>query len=344
MPEDMDIALLGFGAVGRALAARLARTDAPVRVVAATDTGGTALAPEGLDPRALLEAKRSHGTVAAAGGRRVDRDPAWAAANATADVAVQLTPTRLDDPSASLASIEAALASGKDVVTAAKDALAVVPDRVRSLEATHAGQVLHGAAVAGSVPLLETVPRAFAGDEVDRVEGLLNGTTTFLLSSMEAGLSRETALARARREGLVEADPTLDLSGRDAAAKAALVHQAVYGSAMTLDRIPTSGVGGIDEAACRQARSSGFAIRLVARVDQDGARVRPVELPRDSPLAVDGAEACVRVTLEGAGPIVLRGPGAGATETASAVISDVLSLASTGRPTRPRERSEEVPA
>lgn len=324
MPEPTTVALAGLGDVGRALLERLTERQPPVRVVAACDTGGATVDADGLDPVDLLEAKRDHSSVREGPGRERGWDAEALAGRAPADVLVQLTPTDLGDPSGSLATIEAALASGKQVVTAAKDALACEPERIRALQRAHGGRVHHSAAVAGSVPILETLQAAFAGDRVRRVEGLLNGSTTYVLSRMADGDRREVALSQAREAGLLEADPTLDLSGRDAGAKAALLHQAVYGSTCSLAEVDVQGVATIDEAACRSARRSGFALRLLARVDEDGARVGPVEVPRESPFALDGPRACLRVVLAGAGSIVLEGPGAGPRETASAVLSDVL--------------------
>lgn len=327
MSEPTTLALAGVGDVGRALLARLADGRRPVRVVAACDTGGATVDDHGLDPAELLEAKCTQASVREGPGRERGWDAPTLAARAPADVLVQLTPTDLGDPSGSLATIEAALASGKQVVTAAKDALACAPSRIRALERAHEGRVHHSAAVAGSVPVLETLQAAFAGDRVRRVEGLLNGSTTYVLSRMADGDRREAALSQAREVGLLEADPTLDLSGRDAGAKAALLHQAVYGSTCSLAEVDVQGVASIDEAACRSARRSGFALRLLARVDEDGARVGPVEVPQESPFALDGPRACLRVVLDGAGSIVLEGPGAGPRETASAVLSDVLGAA-----------------
>lgn len=337
MPDPVDVALVGVGGVGGAVLDRLADGELPIRLVAATDSQGTVTDPTGLDPARLLAAKRQAGTVTAhdAGTRH-----AWRAPEATrhvdADVLVQATPTDLDDPSRSVATIEAALASGAHVVTAAKDALACQPDRVRRAGDAAGRRVLASAAVGASVPVLETLDGAFHGDRVASVDAVLNGSTTFVLSRMAKGDRREAALAKAREAGLLEADPTLDLSGRDAAAKAALIHQHLFGSSLSLDAVETQGIGSVDEAVCRQARTGGFAIRLVARIDADGARVAPVEIDRDGPLAVDGPACAVRLTLDGAGEIALAGPGAGPRETASAVVSDVLRSAAADREPRPR--------
>lgn len=332
MPEAR-IALLGLGQVGSALVDQLATDAEPdrLRVVSATDTTGTIVDPDGLDLPELAAAKRSTGSVLDGPGKPTRWTAAQAAARAPADVVVQLTPSDLTDPSQSLAEIQAALAAGRDVVTAAKAAPALAPGELAGLVATSGRRLVKSAAVAGSVPVLETLQAAFRGDRIQRIEGVLNGSTTRILSAMEDGCSREEALAQARAEGLLEADPTHDLTGRDAGAKAALLHQAAYGSQLSLEHVTVRGIGSLDETACRQARDRGFAIRLLARIDPSGASVAPVEVPIDGPFAVTGPQVALRLVLEGSGSIVLEGPGAGPRETASAVRSDLIGLLDASR-------------
>lgn len=327
MGQTIDVALLGFGAVGRALARRVQDEGCSVRIVAACDSEATVEAPGGLEPAALLGAKRKHGSLAALDAATSGSDPVDLAGRVEADVVVQLTPTRLDEPETNLQAIEAALSTGKHVVAAGKDALACHPDQLQALAQQSEGVLRASAAVGGSVPIIETLERSFEGDRVHRVQALLNGSTTFVLARMEQGASREEALTDARARGLLEADPTLDLSGQDAAAKAAILHQHLYGSACSIEDVEVEGVGRVTETACREAAQRGFAIRLLARVDEEEVRVGPVEIPQESPFAVDGPKSVVRFEAEGAGSIELAGPGAGPRETASAVLGDILEVA-----------------
>lgn len=323
----VDLALLGFGSVGQALAQRLDSARPGPRIVAACDSTGALVDPSGIEPGPLLDAKDETGRIAGLDGEKtLDLAPADVAAKADADVVVQLTPTHLNRPEASLKAIEAALAEDKDVVTAAKDALACRPRRVQAAVDASQGRLRASAAVGGSVPVLETLGGAFRGDEIEAAQALLNGSSTFVLSRMEQGSSREQALAEARSRGLLEADPSADLSGRDAAAKATILHQQLYGSACSLDGVTVDGIGSVDEQDCREATARGFAIRLLARIGPDGVQVGPVELPSESPLVVQGPKCAVRLQLAGAGAIELAGPGAGPKETASSVLSDVLAL------------------
>lgn len=318
------LAVLGFGDVGQALARQVADED-ELSITSATDASGTVVDEDGLAAHELVAAKTEHGTVQAADGRTPDWDSRQAARRAPADVVVQLTPSDLADPTRGLAELQAGLDAGRDVATAAKDALACRPEAVR--DAADGGRVRCSAAVGASTPALEVLEAGFAGDRLEHASAVLNGSTTFVLARMGEGAGFGQALDEARQAGLLEADPEADLAGHDAAAKAAILHQRAYGSRLAWTDVATEGITDIDPEACRQAAQRGMAIRLVARIDADGARVAPVQLPASSPLVVDGARACLRLSLAGAGDVVLAGPGAGPEPTAAAVLSDVRRLA-----------------
>jgi homoserine dehydrogenase len=321
--DAVRVALLGFGDVAQALAHRLAGGSPGVRITAAVDRGGAVVDPDGLAPTRLLEKKADAGTVAEAPGRTRDWTSLAAARRSPADVVVQLTPSDLDDPQRGADELVAALEAGRHAVTAAKDGLACRPQRVRSAAADGA-RLRCGAAVAASTPVLEVLGTAFEGDRLRHLQGVLNGSTTAILSRWEDGDGYGEALEAAREDGLLEADPAADLLGHDAAAKAAILHQEAYGSRLAYDAVEAEGVTDLDPSAVRARVDRGYATRLLARVDADGARVRPVTLPRSSPLVVDGPRAAVRLVLEEAGEVALAGPGAGPRETAGAVLDDVL--------------------
>lgn len=323
---SLRLAVLGFGDVGRALADRLADRD-ELQVTSVTDTGGTLVDADGLDLGQLAAAKAEAGTVAAGPGCSRDWDTREAARQAPADIVVQVTPTDLDAPERGLEEIRAAAQAGRDVVTASKDALACRPQAVR--EATQGLALRFGAAVGASTPALALLDGGFAGDGLEHVSAVLNGSTTFVLSRMAEGAGFGQALDEAREAGLLEADPSADLDGHDAAAKAAILHQRAYGSTLSRQEVATEGITGIEPAVCRQARRRGMAIRLVARVDEAGAEVGPVQLPASSPLVLEGPSACFRFAFAGAGEITLAGPGAGPQPTAAAVLADVLALPGT---------------
>lgn len=322
----LRVSLLGFGTVGQALAARLAGDpvlSARLQVVSVTDSQGTLLDVRGVDLTAAL-ARKCAGPV---GGNRIElKDVAtWPGA----DVVVDLTPTDLRTAYATRDVAVSALLAGKHVVTANKGALALHSRALRDAQARSGARLLGSATVCGGTPVLELLASAFHGDRVERIEGVLNGSTNFLLSRVEQGAAWDEALGEARHLGILEADPSQDVLGHDAAAKAVILANAAWGTDLTLKEARVEGVLGVTPAEARAARSQGMAIRLVARATPGEVAVAPVTLPADHPLVADGRENTVRLKLAHAGTVTLRGPGAGGRETASAVLSDLLRLADT---------------
>lgn len=335
------IALLGFGHVGRAVAHALLE-DRPalagVRVVAVVDRGGAAFDPEGLDLAALLAAKTEGGSVLAYPDERARR--AWSAAEllerraGELDTVLELTPTDLRTAQPALGHLEAALRAGADVVAANKGPFALQWERVHRLARQTGSRLRHSATVCGGVPVLELPQGALRGDRLLRIEGVLNGSTNFLLSKLERGTELPDALREARALGLLEEDASLDLLGVDARAKACILANALLGQSLHLSDVAGEGILGVTRQQAEQAFRSGMALRLLAKVDRDGASVKVVEIPAHHPLRTEGTENAVRLTFDLAGPITLRGAGAGPRETASAVLSDVLALRA-----RPDKRS-----
>ena len=320
MPE-LSVALLGFGTVGQALARRLVGDDSGIRIVSVADGRGHAEDRRGLDPAALLRAKAERGTVARGGPAR----PLHVAPDA--DVVVDLLPTDLRSGEPSLAVALAALRRGQHVVTAGKGALALHGPALREAARTARREVLGSAAVCGGTPALERLRGAFRGDRVERFDAVLNGSTNVVLTLLEQGVPWESALSEARAQGILEADPSLDLLGLDAAAKAVILANAAWGGGWTLGDADVRGIAGITTREASDARSSGLALRLVARASPErGVQVAPVALPRDHPLVTEGTENALRLRLKDAGVITLRGPGAGGAQTAAAVLSDLLTL------------------
>ncbi|RBI82809.1 homoserine dehydrogenase [Rhodosalinus halophilus] len=231
------------------------------------------------------------------------------------------------------AATEAALEAGKDVVTANKAMLALHgPDLARAAESR--GRVLRfEAAVAGAIPVVKALTEGLAGNEIDRVLGVMNGTCNYILTRMEsAGLSYETVFDEANQLGFLEADPTLDVGGIDAGHKLALLAAIAYGVRVPFDEVELEGIERVSIDDIRRARDLGFRIKLlgVARMTGRGleARMSPCLVRADTPLGqLEGpTNMCV---LEGdeSGQIVLRGAGAGEGPTASAVMSDVIDIA-----------------
>ena len=229
--------------------------------------------------------------------------------------------------------ILAALAGGASVVTANKALLAAHgPELFEAADA--AGTDLYfEAAVAGAIPIVRPVRESLAGDQVQRILGIVNGTTNYVLDEMtQRGLDYDVAVKQAQELGYAEADPTADVEGFDAAAKAAILASLAFHQRVALDDVYREGIGAITAADVIAARESGQVIKLLAIAEKaDGAvavRVHPALVPATHPLAgVHGAFNAIFVEAAAAGQLMFYGAGAGGLPTASAVLGDVVSVA-----------------
>ena len=234
--------------------------------------------------------------------------------------------------------ILAALEQGKSVVTANKALMAVsTGELAQAAEAAHV-DLYFEAAVAGAIPVIRPLTQSLAGDTVLRVAGIVNGTTNFILSEMDStGADYATALADASALGYAEADPTADVEGYDAAAKAAILASIAFHTRVTADDVYREGITKVTSADFVSARALGCTIKLLAiceRITTDegqqrvSARVYPALVPLDHPLAtVSGAFNAVVVEAEAAGRLMFYGQGAGGAPTASAVMGDLVMAA-----------------
>ncbi len=260
-------------------------------------------------------------------------DPASVAADPDVDVIVEvmggLEPTR--------ELLLTALRRGAGVVTANKALLAAHgPELYEAADAAGANLYFE-AAVAGAIPLIRPIRESLAGDRISRIMGIVNGTTNFILSAMDStGQSYESALKEATRLGYAEADPTADVEGYDAAAKAAILASLAFHTRVSADDVHREGISSISAAEIAAADEIGCTVKLLAiceRVqgragESISARVHPVMLPRAHPLAgVNGAYNAVYVEAEAAGKLMFYGPGAGGVPTASAVLGDLVTVA-----------------
>ncbi len=234
--------------------------------------------------------------------------------------------------------IERAIAGGAAVVTGNKALLAQHGSALYRAAAEAGTQLSFEASVAGAIPILRPLRDSLSGDRVTRIMGIANGTTNYILDQMDTtGATFQDALAEAQRLGYAEADPTADVEGHDAAAKAAILANLAFHAPFTLDQVHCEGITSITAADNEAAAEAGYVIKLLAIAEritgQDGAdgavlRVHPTLLPREHPLAaVHGAFNAVFVEAENAGELMFYGPGAGGAPTASAVMGDAVSIA-----------------
>jgi homoserine dehydrogenase len=311
--------LLGCGTVGTGVvkllrynAEMLARKlDAPLQLIAVADRS--------LKPQPSLGLTRA----------LIVRDPLELAARADIDIVVELLGGR--EPART--AILTALRNGKDVVTANKALLAEDGERIFHTAAEHGRSVGFEASVGGGVPIIRTLREALAGDRHRAVYGIVNGTCNYILTRMsEEGSDFGVVLKRAQRDGLAEADPTLDIEGHDAAHKLCLLVTLAFGVMLKPHQVYTEGISRIEPQDVACAKELGFAIKLLAiGKEEDGAveaRVHPTMIPSRHLLSdVRDAFNAIYVQSEALGSSMYFGLGAGQMPTASAVAADILELA-----------------
>lgn len=313
------VALLGFGHVGSAVAARLAGGRVP-----------------GLVLTQIFDRRADDKRRAAAGVLPGSSEIVWTSdiesvLSGSADLIVEVIGGL--DPAREW--IRAALARGKAVATANKEVIARHGRELLALASRQGRQLRFEAAVGGAMPIVAAVRDALAGDRIDRVEAVLNGTCTFVLSRVErSGCTVAEALREAQARGLAEADPSADVEGRDAAAKLAILCGLAFGAEVDPERIETRSIAAIRADDFPEVHRRGLTIRQVASASYDAERrtltacVGPRELPRSSFLGrVDGADNAAVIHCERAGAIGLFGRGAGGEATAVAIVSDLLAIA-----------------
>ena len=318
------ILLAGHGAVGKAFhelileeqprLAKLLGGEAP-RVVGVLRRSGAWLDEKGVPVGGTLLAKRQQLNFAEA------------LEKVAPDVLVELTPSNLQTGEPGAAHIRAALERGIPVVTANKGPLLRHYAALTQLAREKGVAFRFEGTVGGSIPVMNLHEFCLPGNPVLRVDGILNGTSNYILTRMaEEGLGFEEALKEAQELGYAEADPTADVEGHDAAAKLCILANAVLGVPVTFEDVRREGIRSISAAAIRLAAKEGYAIRLIASVDGESgsASVAPRLVAKGSALDVRGTLNVARFTTKHAGAFTISGKGAGGRETATAVLSDLL--------------------
>ena len=262
-------------------------------------------------------------------------DPAAVVANPDVDLVVEVMGGL--EPARSL--ILAAIEAGKAVVTANKAVIARHGAEIAAAAAEKGVYVLMEAAVGGGIPILEPLKQSLGANRIERVSGIINGTTNYILTRMsEEGASYGDVLADAQALGYAEADPAADVEGGDAADKIAILTGLAFGGLVDREAIPTEGINTLQTRDIDYAKELGFVVKLLAIAERHGSdpdgsevvdvRVHPTLVPKEHPLAgVNGVNNAIVVEGEPVGRVMFYGPGAGAGPTASAVVADILNIA-----------------
>jgi len=334
------LALIGFGNVGQGLTQILVergdwlsdRFGVGFQIVAVSDLlKGSCYDPAGLSAPDLLAAVRENDSVATVVAPHRDWDSLRTINESNADIAIEISYTDLKSGEPALTHIRAALRAGKHVVTTNKGPTALhFPEllalaRKKNVEIGVEGTVMSG------TPALRVGMEMLAGANVMRVEGILNGTTNYILTQMESGADYVTALAEAQQKGYAEADPSGDVEGHDAAGKVVILANLLMDLPLTMEDVSCEGITHLTADDVSAATEMGERWKLIGAVEKTvtgfTASVKPQRIPRSHPLAsISDATNAITYTTELLGDVTLVGPGAGRVETGYALLEDMLAI------------------
>ncbi|NPE29550.1 homoserine dehydrogenase [Methanococcoides sp. SA1] len=321
--------IIGFGSVGQGVAEVLLRKDDELKslgidldVVAIADSKGAEVNPAGIDLKAALSRKRESGTVAID-----DLTGEDIIKNVDHDVVIETTPTDIETGASGLVNMLAAFECGRHVVTSNKGPLALKYRELAEAAKEADRKLLFEATVGGAMPIINLVRDTLAGNEILSVEGILNGTCNYILTRMmEEHASYEQMLAESQELGIAETDPTYDVEGIDTACKLVILANSIFDQDATYQDVDVTGITKVTLESLSLAYDEGYVIKLIGEVKKDRLRVSPRLVPASHPLAVGGTLNVASVCTDLAGTITVTGRGAGSIETASAILSDIVSI------------------
>jgi homoserine dehydrogenase len=329
--RDVKISLVGYGIVGHGVVDVLSRKrkmlremGLNLRLVSVTDHTGTIASVEGIDGEKILGEK----TLAKAATSSMKGKEAIDAIDT--DLVIEVTPTNIVHGQPGLGHMEAALSGGKHVVTSNKGPLVVSFNKLRKMAEDNGVMLKFEATVGGTMPLISLVERTLVGNTIRGIRGVFNGTCNYILTRMtEESIPYTHALSEAQDLGIAETDPSYDVEGVDTAGKVVILANALFGMNIKYSEVEVTGIAGITPEALALAKEKGYAIKLIG--DVPALTVRPTLVPLGSPINVYGTLNSAAIYTDLSGTITVTGLGAGSIETASAILSDVISIYRTKR-------------
>lgn len=327
--KTIRASIIGFGAVGQGVAEVLLQKDEylkniglDIKVVAVADSKGAATDSSGVDLSKILSKKRTEGTVGSEKltGLEVIK-------TLDHELVIETTPTDINTGGVGLPNMLAAFEHGRDVVTSNKGPLALKYRELAKIAKENGSDFKFEATVGGAMPIINLTRDVLAGNEILSIEGILNGTCNYILSRMmEEQAPYEQMLAESQELGIAETDPTYDVEGIDAACKLVILANSIFNMDVTYNDVDVKGITKITPESLILAQDDGYVIKQIGEVKKDTIRVGPRLVPVGHPLAVGGTLNVASVQTDLAGTVTITGRGAGSIETASAIISDVISI------------------
>jgi homoserine dehydrogenase len=347
--REIRIFIAGLGHVGRAVLALLEEASSPpVLVAGLADSSGAVCFTEAISPSrgpavpwitAVSEAKKAglrladldlHG-IFGLGQASFYRDVEEAIRVARPQVLVELSSSNTSTGGAASGHAKAAFAIDADVVFASKGALAADWDDIMGAAQTAGRQVRYSATVGGGMPVIDAGTSFARSNPIESIDAVLNGTSVYVLSLMEEGLTLDEAVKAAQEVGMAETDPSSDLDGFDAAAKLCILARSVMGYNLKVGDVSRDSIRSVSKSRLVSATARGMKLRAVGTLSRDShggvqGGINLTEVPLDSPLARTGSENAVVFHSRFSGTLSMVGKGAGPTETAPAVIRDLAVL------------------
>ncbi len=328
--------MVGFGVVGRSFAqivierANWLRDGYGItpRVVAIVDRGGAMIDEDGIGLQEALSLRQSAGSVSAhatLGHKGISA--VSVIASVEADVLLELTSTHLPDGEPGLTHIESAIKKGLHVITTNKGPLAIAMPALLELAQYQGVHIRFSGTVGGGTPILNFAKESLTGEKIESIEGILNGTTNYILTRMyDAGITAKAALSEAVEAGYAEADPSYDINGLDTASKLVIMCNWIMKRKVSIRDVEIEGISTVNVRDVEEAKRTGKAIKLLGLIDEREISVHPRPVLVKDPLCVNGTLNAVLFRTEHAGDIVLTGRGAGGMETGSAVLRDLIDI------------------
>lgn len=332
----MRICIIGFGAVGQGVAKVVSmkrdkikqKYGLDLKLVAATDSEGAAISKDGLDPDILIETKKKTG--------KVSEYPEYGVSGLSGlelmdkveyDCLIEVTPTNIDDGEPARTHILKAIETGKDVVTSNKGPLALSYSEIVDKAKSNGVEFKFEASVGGAMPILNFAHETLAGCDINSVFGILNGTTNFILSRMaKEGSSYEQTLNEAQQLGIAETNPAQDVDGIDAACKVVILANSILNRDVSFKDVEINGISRITPESIELAKKEGYLIKLIGEASEETLEVSPRLVREGSPFAVGGTLNVATLKTDLAEDVTVVGKGAGSVETASAILSDIISI------------------
>lgn len=329
----MRIILCGFGVVAQSLAKLLESRTSDLyskygmkpRIVGVFDSKGSAHDNSGLDLKKLISVKKEFGSVRGYNKSEKIISGLEMIESLDADVLIETTASNYKDAEPGMSHIINAMKKGLHVISVNKGPLALAFPSLMELAKYNQVLLRFSGTVGGGTPILDYAKNSLKGERIISFDGILNGTTNYILTNMTNGMSFKDALNDAKKRGYVEADESLDLDGLDAAAKLVILANWIMGMKVTMPEIKCIGIRKIDSDDIRKAAANNSAIKLIASCD-NGLIVKPKELPFDNPLCVSGTLNAISFTSEHSGTQTIIGRGAGGIETASSILRDLIDI------------------